>query len=183
MKRIIAFTLTALLICTTLCAEENLFSFSAGLSSGFPVYGKESVASTGTEIEKGNRVILGIMGAVNLNPLPQVSFFLGNDILWDLTWNSSEKSNLTHVSFPLGLKVYPGFGGLNFGLAYTLGFRSDNIKISGHGEYNDITSWGNGFKFIVEYNFAHEGSSRFLPRVSGNPASGWHPESPPGESS
>ena len=95
MKRIIAFTLTALLICTTLCAEENLFSFSAGLSSGFPVYGKESVASTGTEIEKGNRVILGIMGAVNLNPLPQVSFFLGNDILWDLTWNSSEKSNLS----------------------------------------------------------------------------------------
>ena len=57
-KRFIIFFST-LLIFSSLSAEKRLFSFSAGLLSGFPVYGKNSVISTGTEIEKGNRVIIG----------------------------------------------------------------------------------------------------------------------------
>ena len=167
MKKITTALFSLLLLCSAMAAEENLVSFSAGLSSGFPIYGSGSADSTGSEIEKGNRVILGTLASVNLNILKQVSFFLGSDILWDLTWNSTEKSNMTHVSFPLGIKVYPGLGGMNFGLAYTLGFRADNIKTDKIKEYSDTTPWGNGFKFLAEYNFAHEGSSRFLPTIGG----------------
>ena len=166
MKKIFVLILISLITFTALSANERLFSFSAGLTSGVPIYGTNSVASTGSEIEKGNRVILGSLLSLNLNPLKQVTFYLGNDILWDITWNSSDKSSKLHVSFPLGIKVYPGLGGLNVGLAYSLGFRADNIKVDDI-EINETTPWGNGFKFQVEYNFAHEGGSRYYPSIGG----------------
>ena len=134
MKKIVVLLISASLFCTALSAKERLFSFSAGLSSGVPVYGSNSVVSTGSEISKGNRIILGVNAAVNVNPIKQISFYLGNDTLWDLTWNASEKSHKLHVSFPLGIKVYPGLGGLNVGLAYTLGFRADAINTHEAGE-------------------------------------------------
>ena len=167
MKKYLSFIFILLLACSSLFAEERLFSVSAGLSSGVPFYGENSVISTGSEIEKGNRVILGTMVALNVNPIPMVSFYLGNDVLWDVTWNAAEKSSKTHISFPLGIKVYPGLGGLNVGLAYTLGVRSDSIKLEGKKEYNKSSPWGNGFKFQVEYNFAHEGNSRYYPSIGG----------------
>ena len=167
MKKISVLLFSALFFCTALSANERLFSFSAGLTSGVPVYGTNSVASTGSEIEKGNRVIIGSLLSVNLNLIKQVSFYLGNDTLWDITWNASEKSSKLHVSFPLGIKIYPGLGGLNVGLAYTLGFRADNIKVDEAGEFNETSPWGNGFKFQLEYNFAHEGSSRYYPSIGG----------------
>ena len=167
MKKIITLIFTALLTCSLSFAGEKLFSFSAGLSSGVPIYGTDSVVSTGSEIEKGNRIILGLNTTVNVNPINQVSFYVGNDTLWDYTWNASEKSSKVHLSFPLGIKIYPGLGGLNLGLAYTLGLRFDNIRTDVAGEYNDSTPWGNGFKFQVEYNFAHEGNSMYLPSVGG----------------
>ena len=165
MKKIPALLLTALLLGSSIFAKEGLLSFSAGLSSGLPVYGANSVLSTGTEIPNGNRMIIGGLASVNLNILSQISFYLGNDLLWDITWNSAEKSSKLHVSFPLGITIFPGVGGLNFGIAYTLGFRVDNIKTSSVGEYNDISSWGNGFKLHVEYDFAHDGKSKYYPSV------------------
>ena len=167
MKRNISSVIIILLFFTSLSASERLFSVSAGLTSGVPIYGTNSVASTGSEIEKGNRVILGSLLSLNLNPLKQVTFYLGNDILWDITWNANDKSSKLHVSYPLGIKVYPGLGGLNVGLAYSLGFRADNIKVESIGEYNETSPWGNGFKFQVEYNFAHDGKSRYLPSIGG----------------
>ena len=107
------------------------------------------------------------MFSINLNLIKQASFYLGNDNIWDITWNAQEKSSKFHVSFPLGIKIYPGLGGLNLGLAYTLGFRADSINSKLAGEHNGTTDWGNGFKFQAEYNFAHEGSSRFLPSIGG----------------
>ena len=167
MKKKIIAVLIAATVYTSLFAKENLFSGSAGLSSGVPVYGSNSVISTGDELPKANRVILGSILALNLNIIQQTSFYIGNDILWDITWNASEKSSKLHVSFPLGIKIYPGLGGLNVGLAYTLGFRVDNIDTEATGEYNDLSPWGNGFKFQVEYNFAHDGNSRYYPSLGG----------------
>ena len=167
MKKSAALLITALLACTSLWAKERLFSISAGMSSGVPVYGSNSVVSTGSEISKGNRIIIGVNTAINLNPIQQISFYLGNDTLWDLTWAASEKSNKVHVSFPLGIKIYPGLGGLNAGLAYTLGFRADSIKTDLAGEYNGTTPWGNGFKIQLEYNFAHDGKSQYYPSIGG----------------
>ena len=165
MKKITALLITVIITCASLCAKDRLFSFSAGLSSGLPIYGADSVISTGSEIPNGNRIIVGSTIAVNLDVIKNVRFFLGNDTVWDITWNHADKSSKLHISFPLGLKVYPGLGGLNLGLAYTLGFRIDNIRTDLLGEYNNISPWGNGFKFQVEYDFAYEGKSRYYPAV------------------
>ena len=165
MKKKLSFCFLILITLSALSAKEKLFSISAGLSSGFPVYGTNSVISTGSEIEKGNRVILGSTVSFNLNILKQVGFYLGNDTLWDITWNSQDTSSKLHVSFPLGIKVYPGLGGLNVGLAYTFGFRADNINVREIGEYNQTTPWGNGFKIQVEYNFSHDGKSQYYPSI------------------
>ena len=167
MKKYLSFIFIILFTCTALSAKDRLFTFSAGLSSGVPIYGNNSIVSTGSEIEKANRIIFGVNGAINLNLIKQASFYLGNDNIWDITWNAAEKSSKLHVSFPLGIKIYPGLGGLNVGLAYTLGFRADSINSVKAGEHNGSTDWGNGFKLQAEYNFAHEGSSRFLPSIGG----------------
>lgn len=167
MKKYLSFLFIILFTSVSLSAKERLFSFSAGLSSGLPIYGANSVISTGSEIAKGNRIILGSNISASINPVKQVSFYLGNDTVWDFTWNASENSSKLHLSFPLGIKIYPGLGGLNFGLAYTLGVRFDNVKTDLTGEYNGTSPWGNGFKFQVEYNFAHEGKSRNLPSIGG----------------
>ena len=167
MKKIASLIITAALFCTAFFAKEKLFSFSLGLSSGFPIYGEKSVLSNGSEIYKGNHVIIGGTGTVNLNLTKQISFYLGNDTLWDITWNNSEKSSKVHISFPLGIKIYPGLGGLNLGLAYTLGFRADNINTNTIKDYNEISPWGNGFKVQIEYNFAHNGKSQYYPSLGG----------------
>ena len=167
MKKFAALIFTAAISCNCFFAKEKLISFSAGLSSGVPIYGANSVISTGSEISKGNRIILGANAAVNLNPINQVTFYLGNDTIWDYTWNASEYSSKVHFSIPLGIKVYPGLGGLNLGLAYVLGIRFDNIKTEDLGELNNTTPWGNGFKFQIEYNFAHEGKSTNFPSIGG----------------
>ena len=57
MKKIITLISTVILACSFLSANERLFSFTTGLSSGVPIYGANSVVSTGSEIEKGNRMI------------------------------------------------------------------------------------------------------------------------------
>ena len=60
MKKLLGLIFSFTLCFTALSAKENLISFTAGFTSGFPIYGTNSVVSTGSEIEKGNRVILGI---------------------------------------------------------------------------------------------------------------------------
>ena len=127
MKKYLSFLFIILFTSVSLSAKERLFSFSAGLSSGLPIYGANSVISTGSEIAKGNRIILGSNISASINPVKQVSFYLGNDTVWDFTWNASENSSKLHLSFPLGIKIYPGLGGLNFGLAYTLGVSFDHV--------------------------------------------------------
>jgi hypothetical protein len=167
MKKIITLISTVILACSFLSANERLFSFTAGLSSGVPIYGANSVVSTGSEISQGNRIILGTNIAANVNPFEQVTFYLGNDTIWDYTWNASEKSSKVHLSIPLGIKIYPGLGGLNLGLAYTLGIRFDNVRTEETDEYNGVTPWGNGFKFQMEYNFVHEGNNHHIPSIGG----------------
>ena len=155
MKKVTTVIFFLFLLISGLSAKESLISFSAGISSGFPIYGPNSILTTGNELANRNQVIVGTTTSINLNLIKQVSFFLGGDVLWDLNWNSTEHSNKLHVSFPLGAKFYPGLGGLNIGFAYTLGFRYDYICTQLFSEYNGGTAWGNGIKVLIEYNFAH----------------------------
>lgn len=147
-----------------LIAEESLISFNAGLSSGIPFYGEDSLPEKSKDIDTDYRVIIGTFANLNINVIKQVSFFAGVDLLTDFNWKSKQYDHHLNMSFPLGFKIYPGLGGLDLGLAYTLGFRSDFSK-SSKGKSSNVASWGNGFKVLAEYNFAHEGKSKYLPTI------------------
>jgi len=53
-----------------------------------------------------------------------------------------------------GLRLYPGLGGMNLGVEYSLGTRQDHVKIGNGDSDNSFTPWGNGFRFVAEYDFS-----------------------------
>lgn len=143
--------------------EEKFLSVSAGISTGIPLYGSDEVAQLKSSFDHDSRVIIGSLATLNLNPMEQCTFFAGADVLCDFSWKGGQHLNFLHTAFPVGVKVYPGLGGLNLGLAYTLGFRTDFIKTENDGRKTKTDAWGNGFRFYLEYNFAHTSSFSHLP--------------------
>jgi len=146
-------------------AKERLVGFSLGISSGVPFYTSEEMKEIHSDLSDGTRVIIGGLCELKFNPIEQVTFFAGTDLLCDFV---NEKPNAAnHLSFdiPSGIKAYPGLEGVCVGIAYALGYRADYLNLSDTGKENSKTAWGNGFKVMAEYNFAHCGSSSFLPTV------------------
>lgn len=164
MKKLFCSLFILFSIFTSIFSNENLISFNAGLSSGLLFYGENSLPKEADNIDTNYRVIIGSLANINLNVIKQVSFYAGTDILSDFNWKDNQYSNHLHVTFPLGFKIYPGLGGFNLGLAYTLGFRTDFIRNTSTRTSN-IAAWGNGFKIQMEYNFAHDSDMDYLPSV------------------
>lgn len=163
MKRaIIVFSLFA--IFSGLFAVENLFSFSIGPQSGLVFYGDEDIKEDVKTLH-GSHALVGAQAEVNVNPFKQITFFAGAHILCDFVKENKNYSNHIHYDFPFGVKIYPGLGGLCGGMAYTFGMRYDNVQMPETSPYTGNSSWGNGFKFLLEYNFAHDFKSHILPTI------------------
>lgn len=143
--------------------DENLTSDDSTISEN--AQSTENNTETKTEIKTDKRVIIGSFASLNLNVVKQVTFFTGCDFLADFNWAENLYAHHLHLGFPLGFKIYPGLAGLNLGLAYVLGFRADFTKTSSDYKTKNATAWGNGFKFLAEYNFAHDGFSKYLPTI------------------
>jgi len=148
---------------TSFAVMPNIVDFTGGLSTGIPFYGNETFKEPLSEIQNPNRILIGTFSNVNINPSKYVTFFAGAELLSDFCWNSEINSTILNVDFPLGLKIYPGLGGLNFGLAYTLGFNSMMYKDSAGDKHNLISPWGNGFKLFFEYDFSRITKSKYIP--------------------
>lgn len=163
MKKFI--TSIALVFALTSCfaVMPKKIDFTAGLSSGIPIYGTTLVKDSMDAIDNPNRIIIGTFANVNLNPIKYATFFTGVDLLADFCWNSDVNINLLHFDIPLGVKFYPGLGGFDFGLAYTLGFCGFMFKDSTNEKHSDSTPWGNGFKLLAEYDFSRNGKSKYYP--------------------
>lgn len=159
MKKVITFLSSALILCTVCFSQEKAFNISAGLSSGIPFYGSSSLKTEVEDYATDSRIIIGALGAANLNISKPVTIFGGVDFLSDLNWNSDNNCNIFSLDFSLGIKIYPSLGGLNLGLAYVLGYRSV------YDTERNPSAWGNGTKLSLEYNFVHEGKSKYLPNV------------------
>lgn len=165
MKKFLCSLVSLFFVFSLTFASEKLISYSAGISSGIPFYGKNGLSEAQKEINPNYRVIIGTFANINLNIIEQVTFSAGAEILSDLNWQDDIYNNHLHVGFPLGFKIYPDIGGLNFGLAYDLGFRSDFYKNADGAIADNIASWGNGFKISMEYNFNHNGDLEYLPSL------------------
>lgn len=166
MKKIVS-SLIALFIfiSSSYAVLPKKIDFSVGLSSGIPLYGSSEIKNAIDSIENPNRIIIGTFANANINPIKYATFSVGTELLADFCWNSDINTNLMHMDFPLGLKIYPGFGGLGLGLAYTLGFCTVMIKDDAGNKYNDVSPWGNGFKLFLEYDFSRTAKSIYFPTI------------------
>ncbi len=168
MKKIFAtLFLFGIFICA-LPAEENKFvGGDFGIATAIPVY-------QGTDSPFKSRVILGLNGDISFRLGSPLKFLLGYDFLSDINWNGSQHKNHLDYAGWLGIKVYPGVGGLNASLAYALGARTDFINEDYYDSETDTeknrtevetTSWGNGFRISAEYDFHYGSSKKMLPAL------------------
>lgn len=165
MKKITLSILLSIFLCFAASAQEDLLTMNLGISSGIPFHGDQNQNLFATQIETDKRVIVGTFLNANLNLIKQVSFYIGAELLTDFNWKDYSYKHFLHTGFPLGIKVYPGLGGLNLGLAYELGFRSDFFQLPNGSSVNNSMAWGNGFKLHIEYNFAHTSKIKNLPII------------------
>lgn len=147
-------------------AAEKLVNFTVGLGSGIPFYGKiEGEFSEFDDISTQNKIVLDTFANLNLNVIDQARFFIGVDLFTDFAWKNDDYKNFLHLCFPVGFRFYPNLGGLNLGVAYALGFRANFYKADSYPKRNTASSWGNGFKFFFEYDFAYSSEHKWLPAI------------------
>ena len=166
MKKIFSILTLCLFFSFSLAAEEDFISFSVGLSSGVPFYGSSEITDNLDAFNNQNsRTVVGVLGSINLNIAEPVTFFAGSDFTADFNWDSNARCHILSWDLSSGIKFYPGLEGFNLGLAYVLGYRVDYSGLKTDSPKRTQSAWGNGFKVIMEYNFAHYGSTKFLPSV------------------
>ena len=88
-----------------------------------------------------------------------VNFNAGVVSVWDFHFHDKQHYILGDYGFYGGARVYPGLMGLCVGVDYILGRRTDFISLKDENVTNGIfsTAWGNGFRFLVEYDFTYGG--------------------------
>lgn len=155
-----------MLIFSSAFAANKIVGFDVGLITGIPVYGDSSSPYK-------NRVIIGSDGDVSLKVGEPLKILFGYDLIGDINWDKNRHSNHLDYAFWTGIKVYPGFGGLNGTLAYALGARTDFIDeeiVNEEGSLEnrsvvETTAWGNGFKIGIEYDFLHNSDKKTMPAL------------------
>lgn len=165
MKKKILFALLFPFVTSLFAVTPSTWSFTAGLSTAIPFYGREDTKHLVNQIENPNRIILGTFFNVNLNSTKYVTFFTGGELLTDFCWNSDVNSSFFHTNIPLGVKIFPNLGGFDFGLAYTLGFCGYTAKYGDGSKHANTTPWGNGFKLLCEYDFSRVAKSKNYPTL------------------
>ncbi len=147
---------------------KRTFGADFGISSGYPAYGSSSVIDMNNSVnpdDNPNRFIIGLNGDVYFSVIRPLKLLVGADALADFIWNGQVYNNHLDYSFWTGVKVYVGAGGLNFGLAYLLGCRTDFSKIDSSEVNVSSASWGNGFRLSLEYDFLYCSSWDALPAI------------------
>jgi hypothetical protein len=124
--------------------------FEVGLGSGYIFYGNDNAKSA---VNSSNQVILSTDAAFFLTMNDFIFFSLGGDAFFDFRWGSGEHIYLIDYAFLAGIRVYPNLWGLFISMDYALGRRTDFISTEKY-DGRESTSWGNGFKFSLGYDFS-----------------------------
>lgn len=156
-KNISVFTVIFALFFIFFAEEVYSAGFEMGIGSGYVFYGdsetKDLVSAMNSE--NFNRFIIGGEAGFFI-PLTDILVFTADsEIMSDLFWKGSRHCYFLDYAFNGGIKMYPGLKGLAFSVAYTLGRRTSFIKMYNQDSIISSTSWGNGFKFAVDYDIKY----------------------------
>lgn len=139
--------------------------FEFGMGSGYIFYGSQTVRNRNKALGQDHQVIL-TTDAIGILPLQEhIYLTAGADASVDARWSGSNHIYLLDYSGLIGFRVYPGLHGLLFHLNYALGRRTDFISLKKEDSYKQSTSWGNGFKLGVEYDFSVHTKGKIAPSV------------------
>jgi len=130
--------------------KGNLFGFSCSVGTASIIYGKDDVPSMDSSL---SRFVVETDLSLGARLDEKVRFNLGSVILCDLNIYEGNHSNLIDYGFYAGMKIYPGLAGLALGMDYMLGRRTDFVELGNENDGISSTAWGNGFRFLLEYDF------------------------------
>ena len=165
MKKIL-FLILSIFVSSVIFAQEKFLGFDFALVTGLPFYGSSEIRNFNSNVSSNpNRIVIGSKADLTFKLIQQLKLVFGSSCLADFNWNGADYSNHFDYDFFFGVKIYPNLAGFNFGLGYLLGERIDFVNTSVDEKQNLFSAWGNGFKFLAEYNFAHDGFSKYLPTI------------------
>ncbi|MCR4940935.1 MAG: hypothetical protein K5930_12645 [Treponemataceae bacterium] len=149
MKRIICFIVA--LSCFAAVSAAVDFDFTWALGSSATFYGDSEFSNQIEEIkDAGNKniVLSGELG-LRLGFVKNLYFCLNAVVSADLLTSIVVNYFFLDYGISGGFKLYTGLGGLCLGVEYETGRRTNIMPEEGV----HSTGWGNGFRFLIEYEF------------------------------
>lgn len=167
MKKIICFILIAAAFSFCYADSKKILGFDAGICTGIPFYGSDSVTKGNDEVfdKDYKRILIGSDADITFRFADPLKLVFGFDFLADFIWAGNDYSNHLDYAFWGGIKVYPGVGGLNASLAYALGCRTDFINNNVEDSICRSSAWGNGFRLGIEYDFLYNTDHKCMPAI------------------
>ena len=164
-KKILVFIALIAVSFSGFAEADRILRFDAGVCSGYPFYGDQQISESNDTFNNGvyNRFFIGPVINLSFKISKPFKFVLGADTLFDLVWNGSLYNNHFDYACYGGVKFYPGLKGFNAGVYYAGGQRLDYCNQSDVAPLFNATSWGNGFRISLEYDFLYESSSEVMP--------------------
>lgn len=154
MKKLIAVT-AFILVCGMLFAEGYVKPlWSVGTSALF--YGDPAVKEQNSSLKKQdytNIVLTGEYGVcVQLDD--KIDFVMLGTLTFDSLANQT--SSLLRLDYGIsgGVRLRPGLGGVSLGCEYCTGQRADLDSLGSSSLSTSTTQWGNGYRFLFEYDFS-----------------------------
>ncbi|HZK20229.1 MAG TPA: hypothetical protein VFC68_05820 [Treponemataceae bacterium] len=144
---------------TLVAADTKLCFTQFSIGTSAVVYGDEIVKAQNELIkQKGNpfRFVFSTDVSLGLMLDPQVRILTGGTLATDFCFHGDYYANRLDYGFFTGVRIYTGLAGLVAGVDYVCGRRSDYLMLpDDSGAKTFRTSWGNGFRFIAEYDFSN----------------------------
>ncbi len=161
---------TLLTFCLLLCAgslfAEIPLSLAWNAGTAAISYGDDIVRSRNSNLRSEKYFHLLLTGDIAARLKLEDFLSVTGGLTASLDFYGKGKYGVLYMDYSpfLGLRFFPGIGGLYFGVDYTIGQRGDILFLADDTQ-NRFSQWGNGFRFSAEYDFS-EHFSGFAPLVS-----------------
>lgn len=149
MKRFICLIIA--LSSLSVLSAENEFNFTWAFGSSANFYGDEAFVSRFDALKANGQKNIVLSGELGMRMLftDNVALCLNVVLGMDALTNLAKSSVFLDYGVSFGTKIYPGLGGLNLGIEYITGRRTDVVQDTD----TSSSSWGNGFRILLEYEF------------------------------
>lgn len=154
---------------------SGFFSSEVLLGTGLSIYEDDSVSGRKELLNTSDykRILAELTYNAVFSISEPIKIVLGADLMSDFLWEQDMYFHTLDYAFCTGIKVFPGAQGLNLGICYTLGNRTDFTRLPAITESDPKEnekrilnkSWGNGFKLNIQYDFLNSSSAKVKPVV------------------